>query len=265
MAAFDTTPLLGTRYLRPEDYADPGLRLVGREVSALYRGEMGGVLHPMWARRPDDVAIHWSRDWEYPWALLNYLAWRRAHPGASVRLVDLGCGGSPLPVYLAEQSSTTLMLALDWADVVQPTAETSTLRRYGKRVVFPAAFTFCRADLLKTLPLRSASVDGVFSISVLEDYPDDWERVLMEIERVLRPGGFALITVDLGRSGTRVDAIAEATWRLFDCGAPGDLLFLVNRLAPPSPAPVETLPGAYHVLGLSFVKRAQREQETATS
>lgn len=257
MTTVDPSALLGTRYLRPEDYADAGLQILSREVSALYRGEMGGVLHPMWARRPDDVAIHWSRDWEYPWALINYLGWRRANPGRRVRLVDLGCGGSPLPVYLAEQPDTSLMLALDWNDVMQPTAETSTLRRYGRRVTFPAAFRFCRADLLKPLPLRSASMDGVFSISVLEDYPEDWERVLSEVDRVLRPGGFALITVDLGRSGTRVDAIAAATWRLFDHGAPGDLMFLINRRSPPMPVPVERLPGAYHVMGMLFIKRAE--------
>ena len=37
---------------------------------------------------------HWSRRWEYPWAVLN------ADLQAGMRVLDIGSGGSPFPVYL---------------------------------------------------------------------------------------------------------------------------------------------------------------------
>lgn len=37
---------------------------------------------------------HWSRRWEYPWAVLN------ANLQAGMRLLDVGSGGSPFPLYL---------------------------------------------------------------------------------------------------------------------------------------------------------------------
>src|SRR5215218_5085954 len=43
------------------------------------------------------------------------------------------------------------------------------------------------------LPLDDACVDGVFASNMLEHTPDS-ERVLREIERVLRPGGWAYVS-----------------------------------------------------------------------
>lgn len=45
-----------------------------------------------------------------------------------------------------------------------------------------------------TLPFPSGCFDGVTLLDVLEHIPDDW-RALEEIRRVLKPGGFLLLTV----------------------------------------------------------------------
>src|SRR5207245_292323 len=91
----DTIP---NRFLSGTDWSDPRYRALMDELAAIYRDEMAGQPHPFGAKNPDAITTHWSREWEYPWAILN----AECKPG--VRIVDLGCGGSPLLPNLARRA-----------------------------------------------------------------------------------------------------------------------------------------------------------------
>jgi len=85
--------------------------------------------------------------------------------------VDLGSGGS---------SNFELMLHAADARVL-------------KVDLWPEAGPDLVANLESPLPLASASVDGVMLLSVLE-HMYDYEQVLCEIGRVLRPGGLLVMS-----------------------------------------------------------------------
>ena len=141
-----------------------------------------GVLSP-----PEFYA---SRLWEYPWAILA------AELSPGLDCVDVGSGTMPLPLYLKEIQKTHVI-------IVEPNIG-------GLPEHHPPGFglshSLIRKAILKVLPdsmenisLPDESVDRVFCISVLEhiDSPYVWQEGLREMARILRPGGRAIITVDL--------------------------------------------------------------------
>lgn len=149
----------------------PSYRRVLEELDALVAGEPGAYLHP-------------SKRWEYPWAL------ERADLAPGSRVLDAGSGASILPVYLARRGHRVAA-----ADVA-----------VGKRLgtASGAAVDYVAGDLV-ALPFRDEAFDVVFCISVVEHLPGGRiPRALLELRRVLRPGGRMLLTTDFYR-----DADAE--------------------------------------------------------
>lgn len=93
------------------------------------------------------------------------------------RVLDLGSGVGHYSVAMDQAGAEVIA-----ADLRESNVECSRAR--GVRVV--------RADAL-ALPFRDASFDGVFCSNLLEHVPDP-VRVLSEIERVLRPSGWAWVS-----------------------------------------------------------------------
>lgn len=97
-------------------------------------------------------------------------------PQFSGTVLDVGCGLKPYrPILLAAPSRATVYLGLDLAEP-----------RYGGD-----------PDLTwdgRTIPLPNAAVDSALSTEVLEHCPDP-AGILSEVNRVLKPGGFFLLTV----------------------------------------------------------------------
>jgi SAM-dependent methyltransferase len=90
------------------------------------------------------------------------------------RVLDLGCG----PGYYSRE------LARAGAHVVSLDSEAASLGEGLRRAVVGDA---------RVLPLADASIDGVFSSNVLEHVADP-DAFFSEIERVLRPGGWAWVS-----------------------------------------------------------------------
>ncbi|MBV9464133.1 MAG: class I SAM-dependent methyltransferase [Verrucomicrobiae bacterium] len=114
------------------------------------------------------------------------------------RLLDLGCGnGLHL---LALQEACREGIGIDFSRALLGEAER---RRRGEKV---AHVRFAVGNA-RRLPVRDASVDGLFSFSALY-YMPHLNEVLMEIARVLRPGGKCLL--ELGHAGSLNALVARA-------------------------------------------------------
>jgi SAM-dependent methyltransferase len=152
----------------------------------------------------DDVSyLHPGKRWEYPWAL------ERAGLAPGSTVLDVGCGDSIFPVYLAAQGHRVVAVDLDFT--------TNIGHLHGLRT------GYLRGDL-GALPLADGAFDVVFCISVIEHLPEHGvAAALAEIRRVLRPGGRLLLTTDyyedcrasLWYSGPDLDPF-PVDWGIFD-------------------------------------------------
>lgn len=98
-------------------------------------------------------------------------------PVAGHTVVDLGCGPGHYTRALRQAGATVLPVDLDPAEFALPGGPP------GGHVVATAA----------RLPVPTGAIDGVFCSNMLEHTPDT-EAVLAELERVLRPGGWAWVS-----------------------------------------------------------------------
>lgn len=189
--------IISSRFATPEEALSSEFLTISKVLERLHRQYQmpdhsgvnrermpwaNGVLSP-----PEFYA---SRLWEYPWAILV------AELSPGLRCVDVGSGTTPFPVYLREIEKTDVI-------IVDPDVGGSQEDHY---LGHGLTHIFARRANLNVLPksmenisLPDKSVDRVFCISVLEhiESPYVWQKGLREMARILRPGGRAIITVDL--------------------------------------------------------------------
>lgn len=156
---------------------------------------------------------HWSRAWEYPWAILA------ADLGARpLRTLDVGGGGSPFALYLASQGHDSHVAdpSLDRGVSFVYDRQKSPYRNARsilKRLIFKAAGIHALWGLPEAsgrgavryhphpadrLAFPDRNFDRVFCLSVMEHIPRGlWKGCMQEFERVLKPGGRLLITLDM--------------------------------------------------------------------
>jgi len=124
---------------------------------------------------------------------------------APLSIVDLGCGNGALLCQLAPELSSGIGLDASSEMVVRARAN-ATARGWAQRLRF---------DTLAgpTLPLPDQSVDRV--VSLLSFRYLDWDPIVREVQRVLRPGG-RLLVIDMVQSPLRVwqaPALVLSKWR----------------------------------------------------
>ena len=161
-------------------------------------------------------AFYAARLWEYPYAILA----AELIPG--LKVADIGCGMTAFTIYLKEHAG---------CDVtgVDPDVFDAGVRYKGHGVseefIKRTGIRFLRGDMTE-LPLENDSQDRAFSISVMEHVPPDVRRRgMQEIARVLKPGGRAIITVDMSmwfemnrpldlvwESGLNFDGLVDLCW-----------------------------------------------------
>ena len=86
-----------------------------------------------------------------------------------------------------------IVLAVTCIDLLLGTATASTLNTVRLGVLCPLLVAFAIGSAERA-PLRSASCDGALALDVIEHLDDD-AAALSETARVVRPGGFLLVTV----------------------------------------------------------------------
>ena len=156
---------------------------------------------------------HWSRAWEYPWAVLA------ADLGPPpLRTLDVGGGGGPFSLYLASQGHDSHVAdpSLDRGVSFVYDPEKSLYRNARsilKRLLFRAVGLHTLWGLPQSrgtgvvhyhphpadrLAFPDRHFDRVFCLSVMEHIPHEiWGACMREFERVLKPGGRLVITLDM--------------------------------------------------------------------
>jgi len=121
-----------------------------------------------------DVRNRWR------FALVDRVLQRR-FPDRQPDVLDVGCGLGVARRFLSAQGT--------YVGVDMSAATVELARR-----LHPQARTDFRLGSLPHLPLPSASVDAAICLEVLEHVGDD-RKALRELRRVLRPGGFLIVSV----------------------------------------------------------------------
>jgi SAM-dependent methyltransferase len=228
-----------SRLLDMRECADPAFRDIDAGMRALDLARQPAWFRPLLLRsrrlRGMTGFGHWSRAWEYPWAVIEAglapSGAAPAHDGTAVpdaagpvRLLDVGGGGSPFGPWLATRGHEVHVadpsldqgrdFAWDPARGVYRNARTvakqAAFRLLGIRSLWglPDGGAAGRAPRggglqyqafgAQALGFPDAHFDRVFCLSVIEHIPHDlWPACVREFERVLRPGGCLVITMDM--------------------------------------------------------------------
>jgi len=198
----------------------------------------------------DRLAAVWSSTTdEGPFnGLLERPAFRALVPGNlhGAAVLDAGCGSGAQAQWLLEQGADVVAI-----DVSPRMAEEAERRCAGRG-------RFLVADLAEPLPLEPGSLDGI-TCSLALHYIADWSVPLRSFASALRPGGWAVISLDHpfgpggpDRRGGYFDTeLISQTWRKADVevtqafwrrplaavlGAFADAGFRVDRVAEPQPS-----------------------------
>ena len=183
-------------------------------------------------KRPQFYA---SRLWEYPWAILE------SHLEPGMCCADVGCGQTPFTIYLKEIGCEVVGFDPDYGSAAGSYA-------FGVPMSFAqkTGIQFVKCGM-ESLGYPDEYFDRVFCISVIEHIP--YRRVkingMREIARILKPGGLAIITIDVllfqrvvnplelvWESGLSFYGAVDLTmpkerWGMLDNGKPSDVFGFV--------------------------------------
>lgn len=141
---------------------------------------------------PSDALNNWSRVWEYPYIYYQLNKLRLEH-NAGTKILDVGSGVTFFTTFLAEKGFDITATDID------PIAEKDLTKAI--EVIKPqngkANFKLCSED---SLPFGDNEFDFVTSLSVIE-HVNNLNKNISEIYRVLKPGGFFILTFDIDLSG----------------------------------------------------------------
>ena len=201
---------------------------------------------------------HWSRMWEYPWAVLN------ADLQAGMRILDIGSGGSSFPLYLA-MSGYECYAADPSLDQGKPKenwrrrflsflgiATTWGFPKVAKKSKRSLPVRYCR-DSIQKLSFPDDFFDRVFCLSVIEHIPQsEWSVCMEQLSRVVKSGGRLIVTLDMSTP----DANARVYKRLIST-CPLELLGNVEYSVPiPDEDKRLRHPGhTYETIGLVWQKK----------
>ena len=139
-----------------------------------------------------DVLHQWSRCWEYPYVYHHILKRLATITESSLPTVlDFGCGATFFPFAVADLGATVLCSDIDRASQKEfQIAESAVMTPRGS-----VRFLLSEEN---TIPLGDCTVDLICCVSVLEHIPlSSIGKILAELHRILKPGGFLIMTFDL--------------------------------------------------------------------
>jgi len=148
------------------------------------------------------VALHWSRQYEYPYAIMNSMP--SEHPPKDFKILDCGASRGPLQFYLAMKGFEVHTLDLDLGALER--VARFKLKK-GLTTLYP------NYGNIFSLPFPDNHFDRVLNISVLEHAVYHIERdidvilkgFLNELLRVLKPNGLVVLTFDVNMNPKKSD------------------------------------------------------------
>jgi len=146
--------------------------------------------------------LYWSRKVEYPWALVSSEAIRlkeqkvKKQPKGlrQIKILDVGCGASPLLPYLAKRGYECCGITPEPVEHNCHDGLCGFVPDLGNRIGVDIEFK--RAGM-EDIPYKDETFDKVYCISVIEHTEDDvMIKGAKEMARVLKKGGLLTITMD---------------------------------------------------------------------
>ena len=147
-----------------------------------------------------DPLHQWSRQWEYPYVYENAKA--ELQTDQETRVLDAGSGVTFFSYYLNSEFESIQVHACDYDKTLLNTY--AQINQQSNQSV-----EFAHADL-RSLPYDNDWFDLVYCISVLE-HTDEYETIIKEFSRVLRPGGKLIVTFDVSLDGRHQIAVGKGT------------------------------------------------------
>lgn len=164
------------------------LDIISREYELPDHKELNRARFP-WARCLHYPEFYASRLWEYPWAITE----TGLRPG--MKCADVGCGQSPFTVYLKEISKCEVT---GFDPDRGPTNQAKHCHGVPDSFINRTGIPVVKSGIEK-IKWRNNYFDRVFCLSVIEhvDTTQSANKGMKEVARILKPGGLALISVDV--------------------------------------------------------------------
>ena len=142
---------------------------------------------------PRDPLHTWSRLWEYPYVYYHIQQAQKQRSDKKLHVLDFGSGVTFFPFAIAELGCHVNCADIDPICAIDIPKAVMTIHHAPGSV---------KASLIEAgkIPIDSESQDIVYCISVIEHIPD-FESVVDEMARVLKHGGFLILTVDIDLRG----------------------------------------------------------------
>ncbi len=141
-----------------------------------------------WKKQPLDSLHTINRQWEYPFVIYSLAKWRTGStdkdPEKSPRLIDFGSGFTFFPWLISQNGWEIACIDRD-----------ASLQGLFASVEKQSNIRLDIVDDNK-LPYPNDFFDAAIAVSVLE-HTEQHEQIIIELNRVLRPGGILIITFDI--------------------------------------------------------------------
>lgn len=156
---------------------------------------------------------HWSRAWEYPWAIEASCL-----DNKTLKVLDAGGGGTSFIDYIAGMGNECFVIdpSLDHDQSFDWNSEKGVHRNI-RSVLFSFILRALQIRRAWTLPNNNRNgrvkyfpysaqdtkfpdeyFDRIFCLSVMEHIPEEiWPACIKEFERILKPGGRLILTLDM--------------------------------------------------------------------
>ena len=134
-----------------------------------------------------------SRYWEYPFCIES------ASLKKGVKCADVGCGSTPFTPYLSQKVGGENVYGFDEFYIEEDSEHSHYNFGTRKSLIDTFGYHFRKCSMTK-IDAPDDFFDFVFCISVFEHIPDERikQQGLLEMKRVLKPGGKLILTFDTG-------------------------------------------------------------------
>ena len=144
----------------------------------------------LWAK---DTFRLWSRRWEYPFVAQRVIDFAQSRPNEPIRVLDAGSGVTYFPYFIRAEVPRSEFTCFDYNNSYTGMFAAVNATMGETKVKFVEG-------MLQKLPFADDSFEAVCCISVLE-HTGNYDEILDEFARVLRPGGVMILTFDLSLDG----------------------------------------------------------------